>query len=46
MPGAEVFLFGEDGIRRVDYTETPHYQITKQFLSAPDRMLRILFGEA
>lgn len=46
MPEAEIFLFGEEGIRRVDYTETPHYQITKQFLSAPDRMLRILFGEA
>ena len=45
FPGAEIFSLTADGIRPVPYTETEHYQITKQFLQAPERMLKHLLGD-
>ena len=45
LPGAEILEFSQDGIRSVDYRETEHYQITKHFLEAPERMLRYLIEE-
>ena len=44
-PGAEIFQFSEEGIQRVDYRETEHYQVTRRFLEAPERMLRYLLEE-
>lgn len=44
FPGAEIKLFDENGIHTVDYRETDHYQITKQFINDPDRMLNYLFS--
>lgn len=44
-PNAEILCFSEDGIRPVGYRQTEHYQITKQFLDNPERMLGIIFGE-
>ena len=44
-PGAEIKLFDEDGIRTVDYKDTEHYQITKQFINDPERMLNYLLTE-
>ncbi len=41
-PGADVLELREDGIFRTDYRETEHYRITRQFLEAPERMLRYL----
>jgi len=41
-PGATIYELGDDGIRRVAYQETDHYQITRSFLEAPDRYLRHL----
>lgn len=41
-PGAEVLELSGDGIRPVDYRETEHFQLTRQFLDDPDRMLRYL----
>ena len=43
FPGAEIQLFDEDGIRGVNYRDTEHYQITKQFINDPERMLDLLF---
>ncbi len=43
FPGAEIKLFDEDGIRDVNYRDTEHYQITKQFINDPERMLDLLF---
>ena len=43
FPGAEIKLFDEDGIRTVNYRDTEHYQITKQFINDPERMLSYLF---
>ena len=42
FPGAECKLFDETGVRSVDYRDTEHYQITKQFINDPERMLRYL----
>lgn len=44
-PRAEIWQFGEDGIRTVAYRETEHYFITRQFLEQPERMLRLLLSE-
>jgi predicted ATPase len=43
FPGAEVFELTENGISSLPYQETGHFQITKQFVNAPERMLRYLF---
>lgn len=45
LPGSEILEFLQDGIRSVDYRETEHYQVTKHFLEAPERMLRYLIEE-
>lgn len=45
LPESEVLHLSADGIRSVDYRETEHYQVTKQFLNAPERMLGYLFDE-
>ncbi len=42
FPGAEIKLFDEDGIHSVNYRDTEHYQITRQFINDPERMLRLL----
>lgn len=44
-PNAEILRFSEYGICPVGYKQTEHYQITKQFLDNPERMLGIVFGE-
>ena len=45
-PGADVIYLTQDGIRSVPFRETEHYQITKQFLDAPERMYRYLFNQS
>lgn len=44
-PGAQILYLTQDGIRNVTYQETEHYQITKQFLNAPEQMCKYLFSE-
>ena len=41
-PGACIYELSEQGIAKVAYKDTEHYRITKQFLDAPERMLRYL----
>lgn len=41
-PHARIYQFSEDGIAEVKYTDTEHYQITKDFLNRHERMLQIL----
>ena len=43
-PDAQILLL-DGGIKPVDYKQTEHYQITRSFLEAPERMLRILFED-
>jgi predicted ATPase len=42
-PGADILLLDEDGIRRVDYEETEHYVVTREFLANRERLLAELF---
>ncbi len=42
FPYSEVYFFSEKGIENVQYRDTEHYKITKQFLDAPEQMLHYL----
>lgn len=44
-PGAQIYHLTQDCIESVCYEQTEHYQITKNFLDNPSRMLRYLFAE-
>ena len=44
-PGATLYQFEEEGIRQVEYRETDHYLVTKEFLNGPERILNFLFSE-
>lgn len=44
-PNAQILLFNENGIAPTSYRQTEHYQITKQFLDDPQRMLDIILGK-
>lgn len=43
-PKAEVLELIVDGIRTVSYKETEHYKLTKQFINAPEQMLKYLLN--
>ena len=44
-PGATVYGVSDDGFAEMDYRETEHYRITKNFLDNPEQYLRHLFGD-
>jgi predicted ATPase len=44
-PGATLYLLDENGVSRVQYEETEHYEITRMFLQNPSRMLKTLLGD-
>ena len=44
-PGAEILELSDEGIRSVGYKETEHYQVTKQFLENPEKMLHYLLDD-
>jgi predicted ATPase len=44
-PGALLLSLDGDAIRPVNYADTEHYRVTRQFLNAPERYLRHLFAE-
>lgn len=41
-PQAKIYQFSETGISEVKYTDTEHYQITRDFLNRHERMLELL----
>jgi predicted ATPase len=43
-PDAYIYSFSSDGIARLEYEETEHYQVMHDFLANPKRMLDILFN--
>lgn len=45
-PGAVLFSLDGDDIREVDYRETKHFLITRDFLNSPERFFKHLFGTA
>lgn len=44
-PKAEILEMSETGIHKVNYKETEHYRITKQFVDNPEQMLRYLLND-
>jgi predicted ATPase len=44
-PNARIYELGDEGIRPVEYRETRHYRITKDFIERPEMMYRYLFEE-
>ena len=41
-PDALIYQCDADGIRQVAYQDTEHFQVTRDFLANPERMLRTL----
>jgi predicted ATPase len=44
-PNARIYLFSETEIREVNYEDTDHYKITKDFIDRREQMLNILFED-
>ncbi|WP_343534956.1 AAA family ATPase [Pedobacter sp.] len=44
-PEATIYNFDNEGIQEVNYAQTEHYQLTKNFLENPEVYLRHLFSE-
>ena len=44
-PGAEIYELSERGIAAVPYKETEHYRFSRQFLEAPEKILRHLLED-
>ncbi len=42
LPDSDIIRFSDKGLEHVKYQDTEHYQVTKDFLVNPDRMLQIL----
>ncbi len=42
FPDSEILEFSEDGIKSVDYKDTEHYNVTRDFLNNPEKMLHYL----
>ncbi|MBN2649263.1 MAG: AAA family ATPase [Prolixibacteraceae bacterium] len=42
-PDADIFLLDDNGISKIQYEETEHYQITKGFLDNPGKYFEMLF---
>jgi len=45
-PGARIYLFSDTGIHEIEYEETDHYKISKDFFDRRELMLRVLFEGA
>jgi predicted ATPase len=45
-PHAQIYLLSDSAPRLVDYRETEHYTVTRQFLIRTEQMLRVLLSEA
>lgn len=43
-PDASILQCGEGGITQVAYEDTEHFQVTRDFLAHPQRMLRVLMA--
>jgi predicted ATPase len=44
-PDSCIFVLEESGIKNIDYTETEHYQVTKEFINNYPKMLKILMAD-
>lgn len=44
-PNADIYVIDETGIRLTEYEKTEHYTLTREFLNAPQRMLKYLLED-
>lgn len=44
-PYAQIYQLEKSGLNSIEYEETEHYQVTRNFLNTPERMLKILLEE-
>jgi predicted ATPase len=44
FPGARIQLLDDDGLRDIEFDETPQVELTRAFLEAPERFLRELLA--
>ncbi len=44
-PAATIYSFDNNSLEKINYTQTSHYQITKQFLNNPEFYLKNLFAD-
>jgi predicted ATPase len=42
-PNARIYLFSDAGIQEIEYEETEHYKVAKDFLNQRDLMMQVLF---
>jgi predicted ATPase len=45
-PGAVIYSLDGEGIERIDYRDTKHFLITRDFLNSPERFFKHLFESA
>lgn len=43
-PDAQIYEFSSSGISKVAYEDTSHYQVTRDFLMNPKKMLDVLMA--
>ncbi|MGB3226034.1 MAG: AAA family ATPase, partial [Desulforhopalus sp.] len=44
-PNAQIYQLEESGLKCIEYEETEHYRITRDFLNRPEKMLKILLED-
>lgn len=44
-PGASIYSFDDEGIRRIAYEDTEHFTVMRNFLANPKRMLDVLMDK-
>lgn len=44
-PGAKIYQVSENGLEQIEFTETEHYQITRNFLTRTEMMLEHLLAD-
>ncbi len=42
-PDSIIYNFSDEGIHPIDYKDTEHYAVTKEFLNKPEKMMQYLF---
>ena len=44
-PNAQIFVLSQEGLQKMDYTETEHFRVARDFLNNHEKMLQILMDE-
>ena len=45
FPNSEILEFTQDGIKKTKYQDTEYFQITKNFVENPEKMLHYLLND-